>query len=298
MSGINQLESLRIFKAVVEGGSFSAAAKQLNVSAAWVSKSIERLEAQLDTTLFHRTTRHMQITENGERCYLRGLELLNQWQSLEEEVSLSEESPQGKIRINAPTTWGLCQIGPVLTDFMRKYPDIVLDVQLSDRYVNVMEEQYDLVLRLASQLADSSLLCQKITSYKRVVCASPDYLQARGIPQHPEELREHACLVYASQTGNVGWWPFTEGRKTLDIYLEPRLLSNNSQFLRSALLEGCGIALIPDFIVGDDIAEGRLISILDGFQTSALNLYSLRAGNRRMPYRLKLLHSFLVESFG
>ncbi len=297
MAGINQLESLKVFKAVVECGSFTAAARRLDVSAAWVSKSVERLEAQFGTTLFTRSTRHMQITDNGERCYARSLELLDQWQALEADLQHSDETPKGKLRISAPMTWGLAKMGGLITEFMAKYPDILLDVQLGDQHVNVMEEQFDLVLRLTNQLSDSSLLCRKITSYRRVACASPAYLAQYGEPQHPEDLSRHACLMY-NFPGTSRRWRFTTGRKSMDIFLEPKLVANNSKLLQSALLAGQGIALMPDFIITDDLASGRLVPILQGFETTDLNLYSLRPGNRSTSHRLKLLHDFLCEAVG
>ena len=295
MSKINQLESLNVFRAVVECGSFSAAARRLNVSPAWVSKSIERLEIQLGTTLFNRSTRHMQITENGQRCYSQGLEVLNHWQTLMEELSESHKSPRGKLRISVPMSWGLSEFSGVMNTFMERYPDIMLDIQLGDQHVNVMEEQFDLVLRLTNQLTDSSLLCKKITSYQLIACAAPAYLDNYAEPSHPSELNTHSTLVYLL-AGAQRKWQFEIGKKFTDIYLQPRMESNNSKLLQSALLAGQGIALIPDFMVAEDIAAGRLMPLLKNYKTKVLNLYSLRPKNQKTPYRLKLLHDFLCKN--
>lgn len=294
MPRINQIESLRVLKAVVECGSFTAASQRLGVSAARVSKSIERLEHELGTVLFNRSTRHMQITDGGQHCYERALNLLGQWQDLKEELEACAAKPRGNLRISAPMTWGLARLAPVLDDFMLEFPDISLDVQLNDQHVNVLAEQFDLVLRLTHQLTDSTLICRKITDYQMVVCASPAYLAARGEPQHPSELKDHACLMY-SQTGAARKWLFTHNQKPLDVYLEPTLLSNNSKLLHSALLAGRGIALIPDFIVAEDLATKRLLPILPSYQTTSLMLYSLRPGNRIPPHRLKILHDYLYQ---
>ena len=292
MTRINQLESIKVFKAVVECGSFSAAAQRLNVSAAWVSKSIERLENQLNTTLFTRSTRHMQITDSGERCYTQGLALLKQWQSLQEDLSTSQESPKGKLRISVPMTWGLSELDRVLATFMNEYPEIQLDIQLSDQHVNVMEEEFDLVLRLTHQLADSALLCKKITSYQHIICAAPHYLNTHGIPNHPKKLVDHQCLMYRLP-GTPRKWQFKEGNKALDVFLEPKVESNNSRLLHSMLLENHGIGLMLDFLVNDDISAGRLVPILQAFQPTPIGLYSLRPKDRRTSYRLKLLHDYL-----
>lgn len=292
---INQLESLKVLKAVVECGSFTAASQRLNISAARVSKSIERLEIELGTVLFNRSTRHMQMTDSGEHCYTNALNLINQWQDLKEGLVESQVNPRGKLRISVPMTWGLAKLPLLIDAFMLKYPEIKLDVQLSDQHVNVLPEQFDLVLRLTPTLSDSTLLCRKITSYQLVACASPAYLEKRGEPQHPIDLKSHSCLMY-SQPGVVRKWKFIVERKSVDVYLEPLLLSNNSKLLHSALLAGQGIALIPDFIVTEDLAKGRLIPILQDFQTTSLNLYSLRPGNRMPSHRLKVLHDYLCQS--
>ncbi|WP_434340232.1 LysR family transcriptional regulator [Motilimonas cestriensis] len=297
MTKINQLESLKVLKAVVECGSFTVAAQRLNISAARVSKSIERLEIELGTVLFNRSTRHMQITDSGEHCYARAVSLINQWQGLKEELVESHSNPRGKLRISAPMTWGLAKLAPLIDTFMLKYPEIMLDVQLSDEHVNVLEDQFDLVLRLTRQLPDSSLIGRKITDYRLVPCASPDYLNHHGQPQHPTELKDHSCLMY-SLVGASRKWQFFDKRKRLDIFLDPSLVSNNSKLLHVALLAGRGVALIPDFIVNEDLAAQRLVPILQDFQTARLNLYSLRPGNHMPSLRLKVLHDYLCQCLG
>lgn len=297
MAGINQLESLKVFKAVVESGSFTAAGQRLSISTARVSKAIERLEAELETALFIRSTRHMQITDSGERCYRQALTLLGQWKTLKDELVETHASPRGKLRISVPMTWGLCKFAPLLTEFMAAYPQITLDVQMSDQHVNVLEEEYDLVLRLAYQLADSALLCQRITSYPSVVCAAPAYVERYGEPQHPQDLRQHACLLYNRQ-GTPKKWQFYEGVRPVDVYIEPCLQSNNSKLLHAALLAGQGVTLVPDFLVADDLAAGRLVSVLACFGTPTLSLYSLRPRDHLASHRLKLLHDFMHQRLG
>ena len=294
MSGINQLESLKVLKAVVECGSFTSAAQRLNISAARVSKSIERLEIELGTMLFNRSTRHMQITDSGERCYMRALHLINQWQDLKEELVESQETPKGKLRISVPMTWGLAKLVPLLDDFMLKYPEIHLDIQLNDQHVNVLTEQFDLVLRITPQLVDSALICKKITSYQLVSCASPSYINANGEPEHPMDLKQHACLMY-DLPGTPHKWHFNEGRKSLEVYIEPLLLSNSSKLLHAALLAGRGIGMIPDFMISDDLATGRLVPLLQNFQTLTMNLYSLRPADRMPSHRLTGFHEYLCD---
>lgn len=297
MANINQLESLRVFRAVVEQGSFSAAARTLSVSPAWVSKSIERFEEQLGVALFQRNTRHVQITEDGERCYEQGMAVLKQWQFLEDELSRSQHCAEGLLRISIPMSWGLSCFDRVLDEFMERYPKIVLDVQLEDRQVNLLEENYDMALRLTDKLPDSSLLCRKVMNYHLLPCASVDYLAEHGEPQSPQDLNKHDCLLF-SLPGMAHKWRFgcmENSELTCDVYLQPRLLSNNSRLLRSALLAGKGIALIPSFMVEDDLKQGRLQRVLPLYQGPPLDLYTLRPAQRRTSYRLKLLHDFLCE---
>ena len=294
MPRINQLESLKVFKAVVECGSFTQAAKRLNISAARVSKSIESLELELGTLLFNRSTRHMLITDSGEQCYNRAIELIHQWQELKEQLLETHQSPVGKLRISAPMTWGLLKLAPILNDFMDQYPDITLDVQLSDTQVNVLEGQYDLVLRITHQLDDSALICRKLTSYSMIACASPAYLKKFSQPLHPNELKNHATLIYAPP-GTPRKWQFNEGRKRFEVLLNPLLLANNSKLLHLALLANKGIALVPEFIVSDDIQSGKLIAILQQFSSPNLNVYSLRPSDRTPSHRLKVLQEFLSQ---
>jgi len=292
MAKINQLESLKVLKAVVEGGSFTVAAKRLNLTVARVSKSIGRLELELNTTLFIRSTRHMQLTESGERSYRYAIKLLDQWHGLTDELTETQSKPKGKIRISVPMTWGLSVFSNVLAKFMIKYPQISVDVHMSDQHVNVIEGDYDLVLRLTSKLEDSALLCKKLKTYKFIACASPEYLTKYGTPSTPEELEKHSCLVY-SQQGSRQKWQFIKAKKSIDIYIEPRLKSNNSSLFREALLAHHGIALIPDFVVESDISSGKLLPILVNYSNQELSLYSLRPADHMLPMRLKLLNEFL-----
>lgn len=297
MSGINQLESLRVFKAVVEAGSFSAAAKRLNLSAARVSKSIEGLEKELGSVLLNRSTRYMQITSSGESCYNQALVMINQWQALQQASCVEHNRAKGKLHISVPTSLALTKLAPILDQFMTAYPQIFLDIQLSNEQVNLVEQQYDLVLRLTPKMPDSALLCRKITSYQFIACAAPAYLAQHGEPVQPADLTHHACLVY-HRLGGDKKWRFNQGKKAYSVVLEPRIRSNDSMLLHSALLAGHGIALIPDFIVAQDLADGRLHPLLQNYTTSRLNLYSLRANERMTSHRLRLLLDYLNQALG
>jgi len=294
MSKINQLESLKVLKAVVEGGSFTAAGKRLNLSVARISKSIERLEEELNAKLFIRSTRHMQLTDSGERCYGYALKLLEQWRGLTDELVDTQSKPKGKIKISVPMSWGLCVFSTVLAKFMTKYPLISVDVHMSDMHVNVIEGEFDLVLRLTNKLEDSALLCKKLKTYQFTACASPEYLEKFGLPILPEELKGHRCLVY-SQQGSRRKWQFIKNQKVIDVYIDTHLHSNNSSLFTETLLAHQGIALIPSFVVENEILSGNLIPILTDYSTHELNLYSLRPADHMLPMRLKLFTDFLYN---
>jgi len=294
MPKINQLESLKVLKAVVEGGSFTAAAKRLGLTVARVSKSIEHLELELNTKLFLRSTRHMQLTDSGERSYRHAINLLVQWRELTDELTETQSKPKGKLKISMPMSWGLCVFSTVLAKFMAQYPQILVDVHMNDQYVNVVEGEYDLVLRLTNKLEDSSLLCKKLKAYKFIACASPEYIAKYGTPLVPDELKKHACLLYL-QSGSRRKWQFLKEKKETNIYIEPRLQSNNSTLFREVLLAHQGIALIPEFIVNSDINSGKLIPVLTDYSTKELNLYSLRPVDHMIPMRLKIFTEFLYN---
>ncbi len=295
MTKINQLESLKVLKAVTEAGSFTAAAQRLQISTARVSKSIERLEIELGTTLFNRNTRYMQATQSGEHCYNKALTLLNQWEQLREELKESHITPKGRLRISIPMTWALYRFAPLLIEFNKQYPEITLDVQLNDQHVNILEDEFDLVLRLTSQLPDSQLLCRKIASYQFTACATPGYLKKWGTPTHPNDLKTHRCLVY-TRPGAARKWIFMADQKRIEVHMDPYLQSNNSALIKSTLVADQGIALIPDFLVAKEISEGLLEPILQNFETTELNLYLLRPRNPTTSHRLRLLHDFISEN--
>jgi len=294
MSKINQLESLKVMKTVVEEGSFTAAGKRLNLSVARISKSIERLELELNAKIFIRSTRHMQLTDSGERCYRYALKLLEQWRGLTDELVETQSKPKGKIRISVPMSWGLCVFSTILAKFMAKYPMISVDVHMSDMHVNVIEGEFDLVLRLTNKLEDSSLLCKKLKTYQFTTCASPSYLENFAVPMTPKDLKNHRCLVY-SQQGDRRKWQFIKNQKMIDVYIEPHLQSNNSALFTKMLVANQGIALIPNFVVENEILSAKLIPVLTDYSTDELNLYSLRPMDYMLSMRLKLFTDFLYD---
>lgn len=294
MNDINQLESLRVFRSVVDCGSFTAAATRLDVSIGWVSKRISRLEKHLGTVLFVRNTRHLHLTVNGKRCYAQACDLIALWDSMADDLATSHSRVEGRIRISAPMSWGLVQLCPLINEFAEQYPGVDFDIELNDQHVNVIGEQFDMVLRIAPALSDSSLLARRIRGYRRIACASPEYQERCGMPAHPSDLSAHETLVY-SISGDSTQWQFYQDGNLIDVDVKPKILSNNSLLLRSALLSGRGIALIPEFLVATDIADGSVVQVLQDFETAGFNLYSLRPGGVSCTNRLAVFQDFLYE---
>lgn len=294
MKNINQLESLKVFRSVVECGSFTAAAKRLCVSTGWVSKVIVRLEKHLGSALFIRNTRSLHLTVNGKRCYAQAGDLINLWENMAGGLASSQDGIEGRIRISAPVSWGLVKLCPLINEFIEQYPGVDVDVELNDQHVNVIGEQFDMVLRIAPKLSDSSLLARRIRGYRRIACASPAYQERCGIPERPCDLKTHEILMY-SISGDSQKWQFYQDNRLIDIDVKPKILSNNSLLLKSALLAGRGVALIPEFLVAADLADGSLVRVLQDFPTVDLNLYSVRPGGAFCTNRLAIFQEFLYD---
>jgi DNA-binding transcriptional LysR family regulator len=295
VSSFNLVEGLRIFRTVVDAGSITQGARKLGLSVTWTAKNIERLEAHLGATLLQRTTRRLRLTDAGSSCYELSGRLINDVVELEELIGQSAAAPKGLVRISAPASFAVCEFGQVLAAFRMTYPQVQLDVSLSDRFVDVVEEGFDLALRVTQTLPDSNLLARKLAPVRRVACATPSYLQARGTPQHPHELQSHHCLVF-SLLWQRNTWPFLQEGKPLEIHPPTTFTTNNSLLIRAALVVSAGIALIPEPIVRDDLLAGTVVPILSEFEAEPLNLFLVRPSDRRPPRRVSALIDFLVAN--
>lgn len=294
MAGINQLESLKVFRAVVDNGSFTKAAQKLKVSTSWVSKVIERLEATLGTSLITRNTRHIHLTPNGKRCYEQGSDIIALWEELEQEVDTSEQSLSGRLRISAPVSWGLSVMQPILLAFNKKYPFISIDIDLSEQHVNVVKEDFDLALRLTSELSNSALLSRRITTYKRVLCMAQSLIDKLGEPTCPEEIGQYQPLTYVFNEQPTEWSLLSKEGTRIAAFT-PHLASNNSMLIKSYLMAGQGIALIPDFLIKDEIDRGEVVEVLTEYQAEPLHLYTLRPNGRLYSHRLSTFLAFIDE---
>lgn len=292
---MDKLEGLRAFVKVVELGSFSEAGRTLRLSRSAVSKYIGELEHELGVQLLNRTTRHVSPTENGQAYFERVIGVLSDLDAADQAVTDLQATPRGLLRVNAPMSFGTLQLGPAIADFMALYPELRIQLTLSDEQVDPVQDGLDVTLRIA-ELEASSLIARKIMPIERVICASSDYLQAHGVPMHPTELRDHICLTYGYlSTGNQWKLSGSDG----DHWIQPpwTLCVNNAEVLRDAAVKGRGIALLPTFIAGDALERQTLRTVLADYHAPPLTLYAVYPPTRHLALKVRLFIDFLVERF-
>lgn len=294
---MDKLTSMTVFRAVIERGSFAKAARKLRLSNAAVSKHVAALEEHLGVRLLHRTTRRLSLTPEGEVYYRDLVHLLDGLDALEGAMRGATARVAGRLRLDAPMSFGITQLGPLLCAFRREHPDLDLDVSLTDRFVDLLEEGVDVALRIAGALPDSSLVAARIAPVRRVVCASPAYLRAHGTPGTPDDLAAHDCLLY-SGTSNPDEWTLSHGAESRRVRVRGHLKVDNSLVLRDAVLASAGIALIPTFAVGADLAAGRLIPLLGPWEPSVYALHAVYPHAHHLPAKVRAFVSFLQKRLG
>lgn len=294
MSKLPDFEALAIFAKVVELRSFAAAAAELALSKATVSKAVGRLEERLGARLFNRTSRRLALTDAGRTLAVRAAQLLADGEAAESEALAQSAAPRGLVRLAVPMTFGVKVLAPLLPDFLAQYPDVAVDMHLSDAMVDLIGEGFDIGVRIAS-LPDSSLVARRLCAMPRHTVAAPSYLEKYGRPTHPMHLAQHRCFAYAYlSTPNV--WHFTNAAgEEATVRPSGQLRVNNGEAVLPALIAGLGIADLPDFIVGDAIAAGQVEVILkDWKQTEgAVHLVMPPGGPR--PARVEALIEFLAD---
>jgi DNA-binding transcriptional LysR family regulator len=293
---MDKLASIRAFTRVVEQGGFAAAARELRLSRSAVNKYVIDLEQELGVQLLARTTRKVTPTENGQAYYERCRAILADLEEADVAVTRLQSEPRGLLRVNAPMSFGTLHLGGAVADFMEKHPQLQIQLVLSDQQIDPVQEGFDLTLRIAD-LPSSSLVARRIVPARRVVCASPAYLERRGVPKHPDDLRQHDCLAYGHlATGNQ--WKLVGADGDHWIRIPWTLCTNNAEVLRDAAVAGRGIALLPTFIAGADLQEGRLRTVLPEYQAPEISVYAIYPQTRHLSVKVRLFIDFLVERFG
>jgi DNA-binding transcriptional LysR family regulator len=293
---MDKLSSLRAFAKVVEHGSFSEAARSLRLSRSAVSKAVMELEQELGVQLLNRTTRSAAPTENGRAYYERAVAILAELEEADLAVSHLQAEPRGLLRINAPMSFGTLHLGPALAAFMARYPELHIQLALSDEQIDAVQEGFDITLRIA-ELASSSLIARRLIGMPRAFCASPAYLARRGTPQHPRELKDHDCLTYGFLATRNQWKIIgPDGEHWVSVPW--KLCANNAEVLKQAALNGRGIALLPTFIAGAELTSGALMPVLEAYHAPEIALYAIYPPTRHLSSKVRLFIDFLVERFG
>jgi len=289
---MDPFEAMRLFCQVMESGSFTAAAEHLGLSKQFVSRRLIQLEERLGVRLLNRSTRRLDVTPLGQSYYESALRLLSEVEQVEQGISGQNTDPRGTIRLSAPLSFAMAHLGSLLPLFLQRHPHVSVEVDLSDRPVDLISEGYDLVLRIGT-LEDSTLIARRIASVQRVYCASPDYLTRRGTPQTPEDLAEHECLPYG-HSRQVQWRFMVKG-KPLVMNVSGRMRVNNGELLRDSAIAGLGVTYLPTFIVAEALQDGRLVTLLEGFTPEALALSAVFPQHRQSSRPVQALIEFLRE---
>ena len=293
---MDRIDAMRTFVAVVNEGSFSKAATTTQLSPQLVSKYIAKLEEQLHTRLLNRTTRKVSVTEAGSQYFIHAQQILLSIDEMEAQLGGLQQLPKGILRINAPVSFALKHMAKLVTDFQARYPSVTVDLQLSDRKVDIVEEGFDVALRIG-QLESSSLIAKKIAPIRVVLCASPDYLNIHGTPKRLEDLEAHRYLHYSYM--NI------ETKGQVFKYLKAKQLkessvfrSNNGDVLVEAAIEGAGLVLQPTFIASKALNAGKLVIVLPEYEPTPIGLYAIYAHRKLLPHKIRCFIDFMADYYG
>jgi DNA-binding transcriptional LysR family regulator len=285
-----QWEGISEFVYVAETESFTQASKKMAISTAQVSRQISALENRLNIKLFYRTTRKVSLTEEGRVFYQHCRSVLDGLDAAERAITNLQSKPQGKIKLSAPVTYGEQQILPLVSNFMKLYPDVEITAYLSNQQIDLVEGGYDLAIRLG-KLSDSTMIAKKLGKRTNYVCASPTYLSKHGIPHSLSELNKHSCLL-----GILDYWHFNESGKEKNIRVTGKLRYNSGYGLVDAALKDLGIVQLPDYYVQEYLQSGALISLLDSYSVPDEGIWAVYPQNRHLSPKIRLLVDYLADS--
>jgi DNA-binding transcriptional LysR family regulator len=293
---MNGASGMAVFARVVEANGFTAAARDLGLSKAAVSKQVARLEDRLGVRLLNRSTRRLGLTEAGRDYYERARRILAEIEEAELSAASRQANPRGLLRVNAPVTFGQSYLAPILPAFMRRYPQVQVDMVLNDRFVDLIEEGFDVAVRVA-ELPSSSLIARRLCGAAHVVAAAPSYLKARGTPKNPRELKRHDCLLY-SYLASGEEWRFIDGGRTLGVRVSGPLRANNGDVLRHAAIAGLGVVYAPAFIVADALDAGALVPLLAEWRLPESAVHAVYPPGRPLGAKLRVFVDFLGAALG
>lgn len=292
---MDKLSEMQVFVAAVKSGSFSAAGRTLELSPSAVSKLISRMESRLGVRLLNRTTRTLSLTEGGQVYYQRCLDILQDVEAAEDALSGFGQIPKGILRINSSPGFARQQLLPLLPEFKRRYPEIEIELQLSGFSVDLIGERIDVAIRLG-ELEDTSLIARKLGESQRVVCASADYIERFGMPRTPDELARHQCLRLSTNETFNRWHFFQDGESKL-VEINSGFITDNVEALYEYALLGGGIARLSSFMVGEAVASGELVPLLQDYEIDKQQIHLLYAHRRHLPAKVRVFVDYLLEMF-
>jgi len=294
---MNTFLSMQVFRRVVEAGSFVQAAERMELSPAMASKHVRHLEDHLGVRLLNRTTRRLSLTEGGRAYYERCAQALNDLEDAEQAIRADRLTPRGTIRVNSLLSFGTRHLAPILSDYTGKYPQVTVELVVSDRVVDLVEDGFDLAIRGAvGELKPSSLVSRLIARAHLVACAAPSYLARHGTPKAPADLRNHNCLTFAHSL-SLREWTFGDDAAQQRIAVSGNLVANSIDVLRAAAVAGGGIAMLGTDVAGDDLAEGRLVPLLPEFARPELGIHAVYPSRRHLSPKVRSFVDFLAARF-
>lgn len=294
---MDRLTSMNVFVRAAELGSFAAAANDLRLSPQMVAKHIARLESRLGTALLNRTTRRQHLTDIGRSYYERCKIVLSEAEAADAIALEMKVTPSGTLRVNAPVTFGTSTLAPFITQYLAQYPETQVELTLSDRLVDPVEEGYEVILRIG-ELTDSQMIAYPLRPYRLIACASPGYLAQRGIPLTPVELAHHSCLVYGIWSPQAPCrWQFSKDGKTQEIQPEGRLRSNDWRALLHAAVSGYGVTLGPEDVLKEEITAGRLVQVLPDYDGPSRPMHVLTPAGLRQTVKIRSFIQALRDAF-
>ncbi len=278
---------MKVFMRVAEMGSFSAVAQQMGVAPSLVTRQVAALEAHLATKLIARSTRSLTLTSAGTTYLEKCRVILNLVEAAETDIADEHQAPRGQVRISLPLSYGIKRVAPILLQLAQRYPELSLDMDHSDRRVNLIEEGFDFSVRVTRQLG-SNEVARRLGTVRMLVLGAPDYLARHGVPRHPSELAHHECLGYTFSGASMAW-PFMVDGQLQQVNVRSRIHGNNGEVLCAAAAQGLGIACQPDFIAEDFLRRGAVEQILHDYPVPELGVYAMLPGNRHIPHRVRVL---------
>jgi len=294
---MDRMTAMVVFTQVIEAGTFSGAARRLGLSKSAVSKHVAQLEDRLDAQLLHRTTRRLSLTEVGRAFYERCAQIVREVEEAELEVGRSHAAPQGLLKVNAPMSFGQLHLAPAIALFLERHPKVRVELALDDRAVDTVGGGFDVTIRVAPTLADSTLIARRLAPNRVVVCGSPGYLARHGVPRRPVDLADHECLLYTYLSSRDAWhFVGPEGDEWVTV--SGSLGANNGDVLREAALAGRGLVQIPSFIVGPDLARKSLAAVLVPYEDRSTAIWALYSPTRHLSAKVRTFVDFLAGRFG